>query len=65
MKEPLSGAPIDQIEIRRSPTGEIIRGECRICGEIFYTSLDPITDEAQLYEQHKEHMLKKHGPFDI
>jgi len=35
------------------------------CQKQFYHSQAQETAEQQLYEQHRDHMFKKHGPFNI
>jgi len=57
-------SPSDYLRIQRSPEGKILHGECEMCGKRFFHSLDQASAERQLYEQHREHMLKEHGPFD-
>lgn len=58
-------SPSDYLRIQRGANGEILHGECELCGQPFYTSLRAAMAEEQLYEQHQEHMFKKHGPFDV
>jgi hypothetical protein len=66
MKKPsaTSGAR-DHLKIFYAKRGGIMRGECDLCGQKFYTSMNPATDEQQIREQQQEHLRKKHAPNEI
>jgi hypothetical protein len=57
--------PLDHLQIRKGTQGEILRGECNLCGKLFYTTLHPSTAFEDIERAFREHFAEIHGPLDF